>query len=272
MNSDFSGSERPLVAGFMRGYRAWQPGSGGRLDSSSAFYTWKPERNVVHCETIRYSLEELAQWDRISQNRCLCAGCGSYDEQLYYARRRLERLQAHQMPSDDPDCKTCGFYALHNVRRLREAVAQDMYIVPGAIVYGSIKATGIVIVGTQGFRAQYAEVEALAGPAAEPYAEHYGVPWFPEGLQSLVESFPATTVEGADEPMASGCWQHPHFTWVGTAISASPPITGLAPSPNPVEPDRDVPDPEPVADPVPMDPDTENWFRRWLNPRVWRRG
>jgi hypothetical protein len=281
-SGDFSGEEKPLVAGFMRGYRAWRPApvpfesrpvrEGEKLRSSNASYVWARGRNVAACNSIVYMRDNLAHWDRISQNHCRCGGCGSYDEQLARRLDQFSRLLAHQIPSNGPDCKTCGFYALHNLRQFREAVAGHMYIGPAATIYGSIKATGAVIIGTKGFRAQYAEIEALAGPNAEPYAKYYDVPWFPEGLDSLARAFPATTVEGIDEPVAVADFGYCSYRVDLPGFSS--PITGLAPTsgPDPTEPDRDVPDPKLDADPIPMDPEPADGLRKWLNPRVWRRG
>jgi hypothetical protein len=264
----------------MRGYRAWRTApvpfgslpvrEGEKLRSSNASYVWRQGRNTAACDSIENMRYDLAQWNRISQNNCHCGGCGSYDEQLARALDQFSRLLAHQIPSSGPDCKTCGFYALHNLRRFREAVAGHMYIGTDAIVYGSIKATGTVVIGTKGFRAQYAEIEALAGPDAGPYAEHYDVPWFPEGLESLARAFPATAVEGIDEPVAGEGFGY--YSYTITLPGFSPPIIGLVPTsdPGPTEPDRDVPNPKLDADPIPVDPDPADRLRKWLNPRVWR--
>jgi hypothetical protein len=145
-----------------------------------------------------------------------------------------------------------------------------MYIGLESTIYGSIKATGTVIIGTKGFRAQYAEIEALAGPDAEPYAKYYDVPWFPEGIESLARAFPATTVEGIDEPVAVADFG---YAYTIALRDFSTLITGLAPtsSPDSAKPDRDVPDPKLDADPIPMDPEPEGGIRKWVNLRVWRR-
>jgi hypothetical protein len=275
---DFSGEERPLVAGFMHGFRAWRPApvpfgsrpvrEGAKLRSSNAFYVWTQGRNTAACNSIDNMRHDLTQWDRIYQKNCQCGGCPSYDEQLARALDQFSRLLAHQIPSNGPDCKACGFYALHNLRQFREAVAGHMYIGPAATIYGSIKATGTVIIGTKGFRAQYAEIEALAGPNAEPYAKYYDVPWFPEGLDSLARAFPATTVEGVDEPVAVADFGY--YSYATDLPGFSPPVTGPTSDPGPTEPDRDVPNPKLVADPIPVDPDPAGGLRKWLNPRTWR--
>jgi hypothetical protein len=60
---------------------------------------------------------------------------------------------------DAPDSRcTCGFYAKHRL----EGVERDYD--PSIFTYGSIRASGKVILGTEGFRAQHADIEALYVP------------------------------------------------------------------------------------------------------------
>jgi hypothetical protein len=147
------------------------------------------------------------------------------------AQKALERLEAHGVPSSDcPECNQCGFYALHTVGMFGDIVHR--YIPqprPANLVFGTIKATGRVIIGEFGFRAQYAEIEALAGDHAKPFAETYNVPWIPGGPQELAEAFPPTRVEGVDYDhqsredvfdvlkVSSNVWPGPAITAWGTA-------------------------------------------------------
>jgi hypothetical protein len=62
---------------------------------------------------------------------------------------------------------------------------------PSDIVFGSFKATGIIVEGERGFRAQIGEVEALVGLGAAAWAEKYNVPLVLT-LEALAERFPPT--------------------------------------------------------------------------------
>ncbi len=111
----------------------------------------------------------------------------------------------------DPDC-SCGFYARFDPGR-------------GYVgIQGIIKVTGNVILGTEGFRAQYATIEALyqldqaareryehileryvqprwlfsAYTATEAIAEHYGVPVFSSAAEAEYH-FPIPSTEGLVE-------------------------------------------------------------------------
>lgn len=94
----------------------------------------------------------------------------------------------HQVPTRS--C-TCGFYALHGPAELNTGPHVN-------IVNGVIKAYGNVVLGTQGFRAQYAEVEALVARGGglllrEALAQVYQVPVFPT-WNELLEQFPPIPV------------------------------------------------------------------------------
>jgi hypothetical protein len=68
------------------------------------------------------------------------------------------------------DC-TCGFYACYSFFNHNIHMAD---------IFGSVKASGLVIMGTEGFRAQKVEVEALwsINRRHEVVAERYGVPFY----------------------------------------------------------------------------------------------
>lgn len=84
---------------------------------------------------------------------------------------------------------TCGFYARHTPEFW---TGSSTYQPP--FVLGSIRAYGKVILGTGGFRAQYAEIEALAIAYASPVPLPYNVPIF-SSLTELVEQFPPIPVD-----------------------------------------------------------------------------
>lgn len=105
-------------------------------------------------------------------------------------------------PSEDSTyCGTCGFYAFHAPGK---PLTRSIYLpsLGESLIVGSIKATGFIVVGELGFRAQYAEIEALCGLGAEPSAEHYGVPWF-STMDELAEHFPADKTYDVHDPYAS---------------------------------------------------------------------
>lgn len=56
-------------------------------------------------------------------------------------------------------------------------------------VCGSIKATGHVLMGEAGFKAEFAEIEALCGVQAKLPATYYRVPWFAT-WEELIAEFP----------------------------------------------------------------------------------
>lgn len=71
------------------------------------------------------------------------------------------------------DC-SCGFHAFHDAERLR---------LHGALLFGAVACWGELVPYAEGFRAQYAEVRALADPIMRgksiAIAEKYDVPLFP---------------------------------------------------------------------------------------------
>lgn len=90
---------------------------------------------------------------------------------------------------------TCGFYAKYHSKDL-----------PYGRVFGSIKASGRIVMGTIGFRAEVAEIEALSlrqpdgtfsiGKATgQLLSERYGVPVLPS-VGELIEQFPAPDISG----------------------------------------------------------------------------
>lgn len=181
-NRDFG--QTALVAGSLRGYRAWGKLAGGSSEVLfSPLYNrlaapWGRGRNEAQCMQLMSVQTALA----------CCESCSAK------AIEMLNRFPAdHRSPSspseDSEYCGTCGFYAFHAPSR---ALAKSVYLplLGESPIVGSIKATGFIVVGELGFRAQYVEIEALCGLGAEPAAEHYGVPWFAT-MDELVEHFPA---------------------------------------------------------------------------------
>lgn len=150
-----------VVPGFLRGYRCW------RYD--------------------RYTLElypihvDLGPWS----GGHLRAAC-------YDPRHHEEAPVAY--------CR-CGIYATYNPKDYRSQQPSFWHINDGTFVHGSIKATGRVILGEIGFRAEEAKVEAVWGLRARAIASLYEVPWFltqgrllkhfpPHNMETLLEENP----------------------------------------------------------------------------------
>lgn len=205
---DFGHNRRPFIAGFMRGYRAWRMDPRELLlrPVSHRDECWIPGRNVARClrlEQFRAQPRDITNVLASMQVLCPCGSeeCGG-DGARKARQTRLEKLERHQVPSINEDpCNQCGFYGLHTPNFSNEAISPYMMDVNiPSIVLGSMKATGIIVVGEKGFRAQIGEVEALAGGAvSEPYAKKYGVPNF-GSFHELVREFPPTEEGGAIEP------------------------------------------------------------------------
>lgn len=134
-----------LVVGAVRGFRWWRVGQGGWLLSP-----WRGRE----------------RWEpHLNQARCLF-------------RRRLMRWQeSNQLhPSGAPVATCdCGFYGLHGLPRIRDRMVGFSWEIgvesSGArhgLVFGVVQAHGRVVVGTQGWRGEFARPLALLwGPEAE---------------------------------------------------------------------------------------------------------
>lgn len=127
MSDEYTGPEHLLVPGTLRGYRAW------RLDGSFL-------RSVV----------DAGVWQETGNT----ADCGRFDSRLMIIGPEV--LDYHRTP--DRHC-TCGFYAKHHLSAVEGEFNLRQFL------HGSIKAYGKVILGTKGFRAQYADIEALCTPS-----------------------------------------------------------------------------------------------------------
>lgn len=93
---------------------------------------------------------------------------------------------------------TCGFYGKHQPFDLYEynSLMQMFHrrLPPDyVIVRGSIQASGRIIVGTKGFRAEKACIEALSGDELYNFARMTRLPWFPS-MEELVAAFPPDNV------------------------------------------------------------------------------
>lgn len=177
-----------LVPDALRGYRSWAglevTASGEvHLASTGVPYFWRAGELTAGCMTPR------PPWSLTSLTGCSCALCRSYQP------GDLPQDPRHVAPV--PDC-TCGFYGWYR--------PEDIRIVP-APIRGVIEASGRVLLGTHGFRAERARLvaitidpvqssryhdvrELVGGPLGEA-----GVQVFPD-LTSLAAEFPPEDLTG----------------------------------------------------------------------------
>lgn len=158
--------EVSLVPGSLRGYRVWGPSGFALAALGFSGYIYIPGANTAYCIYAE-------------GNRCICS-CNE-----------CKVLQHDSAPAPVLAC-TCGFYALltHDQEELQGAVG----VVSRTYPIGSLKASGRVVLGSRGFRAERVEIEALARPCAKYVATYYGVPWFPT-MEDLVAEFPPSNVD-----------------------------------------------------------------------------
>lgn len=171
MFQDYSGTERPLVQGTLRGYREWQWGHMAFPGYRRGAFLWP--QNLVWTVNAGDAPYHVSPWLSDTWNEAVCA-----------------RLETHQVPYPDRGC--CGFYAKYR--------PQWNQIPRSVAVPGVIEAKGRIILGTKGFRAQQARIVALIKPET-PYennsifaAEAYGVPLF-NTVEEALEAFPPHDVE-----------------------------------------------------------------------------
>lgn len=149
--SDYDGQSL-LVPSELRGYRCWRLTAADDYADSLQLYpihadlspAWPQRRSVAACD------------------------------------RSLSGAVDHLGAPPSRTCK-CGFYATY-LPRLYASHLPEIWQFYGdkrrVFIHGSILASGRIILGTKGFRAQYARVEALFGWRARKVADYYGVPWY----------------------------------------------------------------------------------------------
>lgn len=163
------GHEIQTVPGTLRGYRAW------RVDRDWRFLG-------LHNTSLLSLGRRL--WSPTAPEPAVCSP-GVYCQCGYCpdCRRRRE----HRSPVDF--C-SCGYYATYDPDAYR------MYVNAfGTFVHGSVKAYGLISLGTLGFRAEYARVEAVYGRGARAVARRYKVPWFRNQEKMLAEFPPPDVAE-----------------------------------------------------------------------------
>jgi hypothetical protein len=166
------GSEVQTVPGTLRGYRAWRIERDWRfLGLHNTGLTALSHRGFV------WSSGEPVQAQCSPFLHCFCGegeGCFS-----------CAKTKHHDAPV--ANC-SCGYYATYDPEHYKENTGLGHYY-----IHGCIKAYGRVSLGSRGFRAQYAEVEAVWGRFARAAARRYGVPWF-RSQERMLEHFPKQDV------------------------------------------------------------------------------
>jgi hypothetical protein len=147
------------VVGPIRGYRWWRATPDGWLESMWwGRFRWHAGANEAACLSARRYLFHLG-WRRRHPSGLPGQGCA------------------------------CGFYALHRLPSVNDTAGALWDMDPGAtsgskgVVFGVVAAWGHVLIGTEGWRAQFASPLALFVPEgsimagrADLLAMNYGVP------------------------------------------------------------------------------------------------
>ena len=164
------GHEIQTVPGTLRGYRAWRADKDwrflglhntGLLALGDSRYVWNSQ------QTLRATCRP--GW------LCECGFCHVCKSGGY-----------HRSPAEG--C-SCGYYATYDADHYKQHVGLF-----GSHIHGCIKVWGRVSLGTFGFRAEFAEVEALYGYRARAAARRYHVPWF-RTQERMLAQFPPQDVK-----------------------------------------------------------------------------
>lgn len=156
--------DRLLVPGVLRGYRAW------RYDSMAN--TLSPLHYNLGPWTVPGTTVAACPDDPAVALGCDCDDCTEEHTDIHNGD--FEKNHAPFEPC------TCGIYAAYKPGTFGFTLPRrwERFIdVPRRIVHGSILASGKVLLGETGFRAQKAEIEGLYGWQAKRAAKRLGLPW-----------------------------------------------------------------------------------------------
>ena len=165
-SSAYGGRQVGMVPGTLRGYRFW------RFDDVKMLLF---PAHVSRCGAWAYGV-----------NVAMC------DRYFLPTEGRDDHSRFGPQAPPRADCG-CGIYATYDHLTYRSHLPKfwiNYGPVPSRLVHGSIKASGRIILGVKGFRAEKAEVEALWGWRSQLAALAYEVPWFRTRRQFLKE-FPS---------------------------------------------------------------------------------
>ena len=199
-------SDRPFVAGSMRGLRSFRIDGLNRLTGVAYKDVWRPGENVGECK--RY--EEVARQCKAYEERQAAKKAapdpasrytvtlGGFEMPSYYSSMFGGLLgYSDAPPPADPDphdigalaCQ-CGFYAYFDDAGNRWHGGDQ------GQMYGVIEAYGVITIGSRGFRAQKAKILGLVakpklGQVGDTIAALYGVPKY-GSKRELLEALPLT--------------------------------------------------------------------------------
>lgn len=210
-----------FAAGTITGIRSFKIDEYNRLTGVSYQEVWKPGVNEATCKAnnetavsawIGYSVvkspvkgDESQEMIEIKDAQQRTVFYGS-NPPSYVLNAVTAIQQATQTSDDDPDANkhrvgnvdcTCGFYAYFDTN-------DNPYHKSGEQVMGIVEAHGTVSVGSRGFRAQKAQLQALIIPSAVRFnraqlIRNYGVPLF-ETAWDAIQTFPLTSPDPAPSP------------------------------------------------------------------------
>lgn len=182
--SNFDGKESELVVGKLRGFRGWRATSTLNGDFYWNKIPWGPHSRLA-------SLSYSTYWSvNNMQARC----------QIRIPKpsiREFHKLEyPHQAPTDGCSCGIYGHYKLSDTVRYGNALESS--------IFGAFDAWGKVLLGTSGFRCQYAKITALASnkylTRLKHIASYYGVPHFYDYAEFSM-AFPQADLTGLVKPV-----------------------------------------------------------------------
>lgn len=168
--------ESTLVLGTLIGYRAWIPGTYRTLVKTTDRVSIDWNKTPWGRDSYLTSCGEYYKW-KVLKTKASC--------------RNKKPGHAHgQSPADKCSCGLYGFYDIGDV-------GKSFPMVNAACIHGAFQAWGRVILGTKGFRCEYAKVCGLVAGKDPDMTKHiaslYGVPVF-ETYGDLVKEFPRSDV------------------------------------------------------------------------------
>lgn len=184
--NDYGNADSPVFVGELRGYRTWQ------LGPEYSFSVHFGE-NLFHLSNVRavkasvlMSVFSSTIWGNTLVANCEGGKRVTRDPSGFYVQ---EDFSHQETASPHPEC-TCGIYAFYKASR-----ASNYF----GIIGGAVAASGTIVPGTKGFRAERARIEALTvlrNRFREPElleetlrSKYHGVPIF-SNWESLVKEFP----------------------------------------------------------------------------------
>ena len=214
----YRGSDVDLVPGTLRGYRTWilTPGQSadytvttwggvtytlsGPPDSPSfksihlRGNVWMADQvNEAHCR----SFDETKH--HYDQAAVIDAWSMVLDSKAYFSGSSATITRGAYKPAPVSSC-VCGFYAALNVQNIPQdcgrilrsgevlPTSSSTFLLCEKFVLGSITAHGKIVLGTRGFRAQYASIEAVVSTVPIPGVITVG------SLDELLARFPPADV------------------------------------------------------------------------------